>query len=48
MDNDREYLVELIHELFTHACYIDDYYNHMYISILEETQDFLIEEGRIK
>ena len=43
MDKDN-----LILELFSEACLRDGYYDHMFMSVYEETQEYLIKKGLIK
>uniref|UniRef100_A0A6M3LPA5 Uncharacterized protein n=1 Tax=viral metagenome TaxID=1070528 RepID=A0A6M3LPA5_9ZZZZ len=50
-DKEREFLIDLILELFNQACRIEGdeiRYSHDGISIYKDAQAFLIKEGRIK
>ena len=46
--NDREYLVDLIFEMFRQGCLIGGKYNHLCISTYQEAQAFLLKEGKIE
>lgn len=43
----EEYLVDLIKDLFSQACWTNKGYNHQYMSVYEEAQRLLIQEGYI-